>query len=69
VDEVDSLFFADAPKIINGRFTSAILLLNKYKVIGVTATFRGDQGLNKIKTFLKDSNVFKIGEVEQERKL
>ena len=30
VDEVDSLFFADAPRIINGELLSAILLLNKY---------------------------------------
>jgi len=44
VDEIDSLFFADTPKIVDGRLLSSILLLNKYKVIGVTATFRGDQG-------------------------
>ena len=35
----------------------------------MTATFRGDQGLSKLKTFIKESTVIKIGEVEQERKL
>ena len=44
VDEIDSLFFADKVELINGRLLSAILLLNKHKVIGMTATFRGDQG-------------------------
>jgi hypothetical protein len=41
VDEIDSLFFVDAPKLEGDKFISAILLLNKYKVIGMTATFRG----------------------------
>jgi hypothetical protein len=30
VDEIDSLFFADAPKLEGDKFISAILLLNKY---------------------------------------
>jgi hypothetical protein len=42
VDEADSMFFPDAPTIVDGKLLSAILLLNKYKVIGVTATFRGE---------------------------
>jgi hypothetical protein len=41
VDEIDSLFFADAPILSAGKFFSAILLLNKYRIIGMTATFRG----------------------------
>ena len=41
VDEIDSLFFSDAPKLEGNLFISAILLLNKYRVIGMTATFRG----------------------------
>ena len=42
IDEIDSFFFADAPRIVEGKLISAILLLNKHKVIGMTATFRGD---------------------------
>lgn len=30
VDEVDSLFFNDTPKVEGDKFISAILLLNKY---------------------------------------
>jgi superfamily II DNA or RNA helicase len=44
VDEIDSLFFANKVELVDGRLISAILLLNKHKVIGMTATFRGDQG-------------------------
>ena len=44
VDEIDSFFFADKPVIVEGQLISAILLLNKYKVVGMTATFRGHQG-------------------------
>jgi superfamily II DNA or RNA helicase len=42
VDEIDSLVFSDAPRVYGGKFLSAIILLNKYKVIGMTATFRGE---------------------------
>ena len=42
VDEIDSLFFSDTPHVQGGKLLSAILLLNKCKVIGMTATFRGD---------------------------
>jgi len=69
VDEIDSLFFTDVPVVTGNRFTSAILLLNKYRVIGMTATFRGERGLNVMKTFLKDSTMIRVGEVEHERKL
>jgi hypothetical protein len=43
VDEIDSLFFAN--KIIttaNEVSLSPLILLNKYKIIGMTATLRGD---------------------------
>jgi len=69
LDEIDSLFFSDAPKIVDGRLISSIILLNKYKVIGMTATFRGQKGLDKIVAFLKGSAVVNIGKAEQERKL
>jgi len=69
IDEIDSFFFADEPKIIEGKFISAILLLNKHKVIGMTATFRGDQGQAKLSAFLRDSIVFTTGAVISERVL
>jgi len=42
VDEIDALFFNDKPEVKGTKLLSAIILLNKYKVIGMTATFRGD---------------------------
>ena len=42
VDEIDTLFFNDAPKIIKGRLVSSVLLLSKYKVYGMSAIFRGE---------------------------
>jgi hypothetical protein len=69
IDEIDSLFFADSPAVTEGKFLSAILLLNKYKVIGMTATFRGEQGLSVMKALLTDSAVIKTGAKEPERKL
>jgi MoxR-like ATPase len=52
IDEIDSIFFSDTPIINEKRFISAILLMNKYKIIGMTATFRGERGLNKMKALL-----------------
>jgi len=48
VDEIDSLFFNDKPEIKGAKFISAIILLNRYRFVGLTATFRGDQGKDKI---------------------
>ena len=42
VDEIDSIFFNDKPEVKGVTFISAIILLNKYKFIGLTATLRGD---------------------------
>lgn len=42
IDEIDSFLFADRPVLIGSKFLSSILLLNKYKIIGMTATFRGE---------------------------
>jgi hypothetical protein len=69
VDEIDSLFFADAPLISGDRLISTILLLNKYQVIGMTATLRGERGSNIMKIFLKDSIIVKTGVVVLERVL
>ncbi len=69
VDEIDSLFFADKVELVQGRLLSAVLLLNKHKVIGMTATFRGDQGQAKLSAFLKDSMVLNAGAAVPERVL
>ena len=42
VDEIDLLFFKDAPKISKGKLISSVVLLNKYKIYGLSATFRGN---------------------------
>ncbi len=55
--------------IVEGKLVSAILLLNKHKIIGMTATFRGDQGQAKLSAFLKDSVVLKTGVAFPDRKL
>ena len=70
VDEIDSLFFADKPLLSEqGILLSAIILLNKHKLIGMTATFRGDQGQAKLSALLRDSIVLKAGAVSQEREI
>jgi uncharacterized protein (DUF1499 family) len=69
VDEIDTLFFNDKPKLKGTKFISVILLLNKYKVIGMTATFRGAQGKSKILEFLDDSHAIKTTDIVLERKL
>ena len=69
VDEIDSFFFADKVELVNGRLASAIIILNKHTVIGMTATFRGDQGQAKLSTFLKDSMVLTAGAAIPERAL
>jgi hypothetical protein len=69
IDEIDSLFFADRVQLAQGNLLSGILLLNKYKVIGMTATFRGTHGMNKMLAFLKDSVVLTAGAAVLERVL
>lgn len=67
IDEIDSMFFADSPVIAGNKLISAIILLNKYKVIGMTATFRGDQGQNVMKKLITDSVVIKTGNTIADR--
>jgi hypothetical protein len=43
--------------------------MNKYKLIGMTATFRGERGINKMKSFLNDTIVIKSEANEPEREL
>ena len=56
VDEIDALFFNDIPKFIKRKLISSVLLLSKYRVYGMSATFRGDQGKRKIMKLLPDCN-------------
>lgn len=56
VDEIDLLFFNDVPKITTGKLISSVLLISKYKVYGLSATFRGNQGKRKINELLGDCN-------------
>jgi hypothetical protein len=69
MDEVDALFFTDKPEVKGTKIMSTILLLNKYEVIGMTATFRGDQGKKKILQLLKDSCAIKSNSIISEREL
>lgn len=67
VDEIDSLFFADSPNLDGNKFISSVLLLNKYRVIGMSATFRGQQGLKYLKLFLKGNTIIQTSTVVPER--
>jgi superfamily II DNA or RNA helicase len=69
VDEIDALFFNDKPQLKGTNFLSTILLLNKYKIIGMTATFRGDQGRNKILELIEDCHAIKTTDIVLERNL
>jgi len=51
------------------KLISGVILLNKYKVIGMTATFRGIHGMNKMLAFLEDSEVLTAGDAVPERVL
>jgi hypothetical protein len=54
-DEVDSLFFSDKPVIFGNVLTSAVLFMNKYRCIGMSATFRGERGANVMNVCLQKS--------------
>jgi hypothetical protein len=70
VDEVDSLFFENKKiETVKDISQSPLLLLNKYKLIGMTATFRGEQGKVKMLSFLHNTIALKISETEVERDL
>ena len=69
VDEIDTLFFSDTPKIVEARLVSSVLLLSKYRVYGMSATFRGEQGKRKMKRLLNDSNFIETSHTVKERNL
>ncbi len=56
VDEFHELFFDQQVKLVDGKIVSVISkLLNAFQVIGVSATYRGDAGIDKITSILDDS--------------
>jgi hypothetical protein len=56
IDEFHELFFNYPAALVDGKFVSVIKsLLTATRVIGVSATFRGDAGVKKIETILSDS--------------
>ena len=55
VDEFHEFFFDQQVQLVNGKVLSVISkLLSAAKVIGVSATYRGDAGIKKITSILKD---------------
>ena len=53
VDEFHELFFNQLATITNGKLVSTVLKLKAAaKVIGMSATFRGDAGISKINTIM-----------------
>ena len=57
VDEFHEIFFNYPLELVNGRLISVVQqLVSAWKVIGVSATFRSDAGIKKIKTILPDSS-------------
>jgi superfamily II DNA or RNA helicase len=48
VDEIDAFIFSEKPAVAGNKLLSSILLLNQYKTIGMTATFRGERGKNSM---------------------
>ena len=57
IDEFHELFFNANLSVTDGKLVSVIQRLSiAEKVIGVTATFRGNAGVKKIKTILPDTS-------------
>lgn len=70
IDEFHELFFNYSLSVVNKRLISVIQQLKiSEKVIGVSATFREDAGIKKIKTILVDSLFITIPRNLQERQL
>jgi hypothetical protein len=72
VDEFHEIFFNQPVTVVNGKLVSTILKLRaSVKLIGVSATFRGDAGIDKLNTimsahFLKTSDTIKDRELQLE---
>ena len=68
VDEFHEMFFNYPLAIANRRLVSVLSQLTvAERVIGVSATFRGDAGIKKIKTILLDS-IFLIAPGDMQEK-
>lgn len=56
IDEFHELFFDQQVQLMNGSVVSVISkLLSAERVIGVSATYRGDAGVKKVTSILQDS--------------
>jgi hypothetical protein len=44
VDEIDTFLFDFKPEIIENQLISPVLIVSRFKIIGLTATLRGEQG-------------------------
>ena len=53
VDEFHELFFNQQAAVVNGKLSSVILKLKAAtRLVGVSATYRGNTGVKKINTIL-----------------
>ena len=70
VDEFHELFFDQWAQLVNGKVISVVSkLLSAAQVIGVSATYRGNAGIQKITSILKDSVFIKPPQQLQEKEL
>ena len=70
VDEFHELFFEQQIQLHNNKLVSHIQkLLSAEKVIGVSATYRGNNGIDKIANILKDSQYVQPPNILKEREL
>lgn len=69
VDEFHELFFDQAAEIVKGKLISVILKLKAAaQLVGVSATFRGEAGVDKINAIL-EAQFFKTPVEISEKKL
>jgi len=70
VDEFHELFFNTPLAVVNGKLISVVQQLTlAEKIIGVSATFRGDAGVKKIKNILSDTLFLSAPEEFKEKDL
>jgi hypothetical protein len=68
VDEFHELFFGRQVHAVYGRVVSVVSkLLSSVQLVGVSATYRGDAGVDKITCILKDCVFIKPPQQIQER--
>lgn len=70
VDEFHELFFDQQVQLMDNRVVSVISkLLLAERIIGVSATYRGDAGIKKISHLLLDSTFIKAPQELQEKEM